>query len=563
MGFKLTLTNGSTKIPLETTDYSVSESATPLAAGDSSGSVGRITFSLPKPDPDVSPATAPLVKYGSWWLVGKQIEITDNRRGYTLGRVTKVEESYDGWQINVTADTRLGDLNIYNIQAKPYVGTLQGAFNYYLGLAGVTTGTFIDEALATRPVAYPGFSGELWYRLKQLATAQAADISLVSGLIFLRPVRNHEAPLAHATAITRSAGEQSLAQSIDIWLYNNRSISSELVWPGPEPELESQVFTVQAGEVTEFALEFSASLTTLAQPTPQDWVAPGEASASVYSILSNDGDRVPAWKWSKHGGSVKVILNPDTVTARLIITGPRGLRNGQEYPTSFTLADFADGDTSARRSTLRIVGSGVAYYKERLNIMTGVPASRTETVVGATIDNLFISTHDEAYRAGVRAAMEYSGMSPSLGGSVISINRLGESGEVTMPTYAEVEADLKAQIGAAATYANVETYYTVTLNLDTYDDVEEYLYDKVRNKFENQAYGNVAGARVYDKKSRQWYRIRNAQFGEESISIEGEYDTLHADWQKTYGSNTYGNLETVVFAGLTYQQAQWIGVDYV
>lgn len=561
MGLKLTMTNGSTKIPLEITDYQINEAAMPLAAGDSSGSVGRITFSMPKPDPYVSPADSPLVKYGSWWMVGKEIEITDTRRGYTVGRITKIEETYDGWQINVTADTRLGSLNIYNIQAKPYVGTLQGAFNYYLGLAGVTTGTFIDDSLAMRPVAYPGFSGELWYRLKQMATAQAADISLVSGLIFLRPVRDHEAPLSHATNITRAGGEQSLAQSIDIYLYNNYSISSELVWPGPDPGIESQVFTVQAGEVTEFALEFSASLTTLAQPTAQDWVSPAEESASVYSVLSNGNDRVPAALWTKYGGKVQVILNPDTVTARLIITGPRGLRIGGEFPTSFTLADFADGDNSSRRSTLRIVGSGVAYNKERLNIMTGVPPSRTETVVGATIDNPFISTPDEAYRAGVRAAMEYSGMSPTLAGSVISVNRLGETGEVTMPVYAQVEADLKAAMGAAVTYAEVETYYTVTLGLETYDDIEDYLYEQVRNRFENQAYGNVAGARVYDKKSRQWYRIREANFGEESISFQAEYDTLHADWQKTYAGYTYGSLDTE-FSGLTYQQAQWIGVNY-
>lgn len=40
----------------EAADYAVQENATPLAASDSSGDVGTIDFSIPRPDPDMKVA---------------------------------------------------------------------------------------------------------------------------------------------------------------------------------------------------------------------------------------------------------------------------------------------------------------------------------------------------------------------------------------------------------------------------------------------------------------------------------------------------------------------------
>lgn len=570
MSLDITLSDALNTLRLEVTEYSVRESGSPLAAGDSSGSTGTITFSVPAPDPI---ASNPLTYYGPWWMIGKNVELADSRRGYTVGKVVDVSEQQGGWMLDVTCDTRMGELNIYNVQAQPFSGTLRDAYIYYLGLAGVTTGIFVENSLAFRHVDYPGWNGELWYHLKMLATAQDAELTLVSGLIMMRPTRSRFADLGHATEISRSTGNQSLAQAIEVYQYNSRPIVGGMVWPVDDYN-GGDTFNVAAGDITEYALEFSASLTSLEQPTPQDWVSPYESNASVYSILTSGGDRISADEWTLHGGKVEVILNPDTMTARLIITGPEGIvittpgapgENGEpdDEPTSqfidsFILADYSDGEKS-RRGTLRLMGTGVAYSREKKRIPTGVPASRATTEIGVTIDNPFINTSAELYRAGGRAAIDYSGMAPAITASVTAVNRLGETGDVTMPSYADVEASMKGAFGNAVSYAQVESFFA-NAGLTTYKAIEDQLYSTVRSNFENQAFGNVAGARLYDGKSRQWYRVREGTLTPESISVQGEYDTLHSDWLASYGNLTYGTLEGDKFFGLTYQQVQWMGV---
>lgn len=355
----------------------------------------------------------------------------------------------------------------------------------------------------------------------------------------------------------------SLARSIEIYQYNNREITNEMVWPPDQLSSEGQIFSVNAGESSEYAIEFNASLTSVVQPTPQDWVGPTDMFSSVYSVMSNDGVRISADEWKKWGGSVQVILNKDTTSARLILRGPKGLitqasEEGEpKTAASFQIADFADGD-NARRATLRILGTGVAFNKQKITIPTSVPDSRTETQVGTTIDNPYIGSVNEVYRAGVRAAKMYSGLLPELRADVISVNRRGDSGIATLFTYADVEVELKTTLGAAATYAMVENYYTSN-NYNTYRQVEKFWKDKVANDFVNQVFGNVAGARVYDQQTRRYYRVRDVTITPDSVRISADDDLVYADAQKRYGTRKYSEVETI-FTGKSYQQAQWAGL---
>ena len=555
---------------IEAQSYTVRESASPLTAGDSSGGVGSITVTIPKIDPEM-PARpgsilAKLQTVGAVALKGEDIEIVDSRRGVTSGTVTDISESESSGTITLTCSTRLLSLNIYNVQAAPYVGTLRGAFDYYLSLAGATTNISIpDAALASRPVTYPGWKGELWYNLKMMAAAQDADIALVSGVITMRPIRERTARFNRAGGVTRDFGGGSIALAVEVYQYNNREINGEMVWPIGDLSGDGQIFSVNAGEVTEYALSLSSSLTSIVQPTPQNWVAPYEMSASVYSIISNDGQKVPADAWTLHGGSVRVILNPDTMSARLIIRGPKGLtvpkQSGEEgesvEATSFALAEYADGN-QARRPSLRLIGSGVAFAKEKITIPTGVNPNRTENAVGATIDNPYLSTADEVYRAGTRAALEYSGLAPTLSAEVISVNRKGDSGNIATLTYAELEAYAKATWGAAVTYSGVVAGFAA-MGHDTYGKIAAYISSLSPNQFENQVFGNTAGARVFDKKSRRWYRVRDVSFDEAMISVTAENDMNYADVQAHYGTRTYNQVQAI-FAGMTYEEQLWAGL---
>lgn len=561
MGVRITLGTST----VEATDYSVEEQATPLAAGDSSGGTGSIDFTFPIPDPDLSGTRTDTIWYkvnefGPDILIDLPIRLADSRKGFTLGTVTGANRMDDSGLIQVSCSSRLSELNVYGIQAAPFVGTLGDAFDYYLSLAGIETDLFVDPSIASRSVVFPGWNGELWYYLKQMAVAQDCDISLVSGVVILRPVRARVATRGRDLTRSRDLPTPTLAQGVEVYQYSNREITDELVYPpgGWTPEVE--VLNVNAGETSEYTLQLSASVSSIQTPVMDIWVEEDYDSSSVYTIVANDGLVVPVSMWTQYGGSVTVTVNPDTTSLKVVLVGASGLPTtaGNAAATNFSLA-LASDTTGNRYSTLRIVGTGVAFDKQKKYVRTGVPASRTGTEVGVTIDNPFISTVDDLYRAGTRAAKNFAGVVPGLTGSVVAVNRLGDSGKVNYPTYAEVQTALEAALPGTPTYGDVQTYYVTTLSRGTYGEVQDYWFEFVQDDFENQVFGNINGARIYDKKSRRWYRIRRGQSSMDRISFTADDDMIFSDIEALHSGRTYAQVQTIL-DGLTYKQAELAGL---
>src|SRR5690606_22861964 len=125
----------------------------------------------------------PINLYTQGWLEGQDVFLADTRYGFTLGEVTSTSFNRRQGTINVSCISRLGDLNDYNVQAQPFVGRLEDAFRYYCELGGVTVDVSVDASIADKHVEIPGWHGELWYHLKQLAAAQDCEVSLVAGVI--------------------------------------------------------------------------------------------------------------------------------------------------------------------------------------------------------------------------------------------------------------------------------------------------------------------------------------------------------------------------------------------
>lgn len=574
---------------LEVLDFSVDEAATPLAAGDSSGSVGTFRFSVPIPDPDVlSAVTLAGFGYGegpygagayggsvttgirnSPWrvirelgpqiLIDKNVRISDTRKGFTLGMISSAALSRDGGTIEFSGVSRLANLNVYGIQAQPFVGTLEDAFEYYLGLADINTDLFVDESIRNRPVVFPGWSGELWFYLKQMAAAQDCDISLVSGIILLRPIRARIATSGRDVSRSTDAGGETLAQAIEVYKYGNRAITNELVYPPGGWTAEVEVLNVNAGESTEYTLDLSASVSSIQTPVMQTFVSQGYSATSVYTIVADDGLPVSPAAWTQYGGSLTVDIAPETNRLIVRMTGATGLpTTAGAAAQNFSVALGSD-TTGNRYSTLRIVGSGVAYTKVKKRIRTGVPASKTSTEVGVTIDNPFISTTDDLYRAGTRAAKKYAGAVMSLSGSVISLNRRGDSGSAKYPTYAQVQSALRSAISPTATYGEVQTYYA-TLDLTSYESVRQHWFEVFRNDNADQVFGNAQGARIYDRKSRRWYRIRQAGLTPSTINItSADDDLLMGDIQGLYAGQTYSDVQTTLDI-FTYREVEMLGM---
>lgn len=584
MGFRVDIEG----LKVEISDYSVTEASTPLAAGDSSGQVGTFSITLPIPDQYVELGTTVggfgygegpygfgpyggttfldipnspwkvIRQIGPQILIDKSVRILDTRKGFTLGTITAATESRDGGSINLTGVSRLGSLNVYGIQAQPFVGTLRDAFTYYLGLAGITTDLFVDDTIGDRQVVFPGWSGELWYYLKLMSAAQDCDISLVSGVVLLRPIRARIATNDRDTSRTISTGTNTLAQAVEVYQYGNREITDELVYPPGGWTPEVQVLTVNAGETTEYTLELSASLSSIQTPVMQTFVGQSYNSSSVYTIVADDGLAVSPALWTNYGGSLSVSISEDTTHLLVTLTGAKGVPTSSGTAAQNFSVALGSDTTGNRYSTLRIVGTGVAYTKVKKRIRTGVPASKTSTDVGVTIDNPFISTVNDLYRAGTRAAKQYAGAAMTLSGNVIAINRRGDSGVATYPTYGQVQTALETELGTP-TYAGVQTYYG-TLGLTTYEQVRQHWFDVFRDDDANQVFGNAQGARIYDRRSRRWYRIRDATLSPGGISIGSADDDLTiGDIQELYDSLTYEDVRTILDP-FTYREVELAGL---
>lgn len=590
MGFRIDIEG----MRLEALDYSLEESSSPLAAGDSTGSVGSFSVTVPVPDEDIplvtnSPegggygyglgpygfgpyggeSSSTTVRNSPWLiirelgpqiLVDKSIRIFDSRKGFTLGTITGTDLSADGGTITLNGLSRLSQLNVYGIQSQPFIGTLEQAFEYYLELAGIETGLFVDASIADRPVVFPGWTGELWYYLKLMAAAQDCDISLVSGIVLLRPIRQRIATQGKDTSRNLSAGSNTLAQAVEVYQYSNRPITNELVYPpgGWTPEVE--VLNVNAGETSEYTLELSASLSDLQAPVMQTFVAEGYSASSVYTIVADDGLPVNPQAWANAGGSLTVEIAPETNKLLVTLVGARGLplASGSAAAQNFSVALGSDA-TGNRYSTLRLVGTGVGYTKVKRRVRTGVPASKTSTEVGVTIDNPFISTVNDLYRAGTRAAKQYSGATLSLTGAVTALNRRGDSGQVTYPTYGDVELALKSKVSPTLTYAQAETFY-IGQGLTSYAQVQDFWFEEFRDDNLDQVFGNAQGARIWDRRTRRWYRVRNARLGPSSIGISSaDDDLIFQDVLNYYSGQTYGSVQTVL-TPFDYREVDLLGL---
>lgn len=440
----------------EASSYSVQEDSTPTKSDDSTGSVGVFTFSIPK-TPDMQP----------WLLAGKPVSLVDTRRGTTIGHVTQVNEA-DRGAVTLQCQSRLGKLNVYNVQAQPFSGTLRNAFDYYLSLAEQDFDLLVDPQITNRPVVFPGWYGELWFYLKQMAAANDCEIALVSNVILLRPLRQREAVDHRNTSRSRTYGSNSLARAVEVYHYNNRPIKNKLVYPPGGWSSDVEVITVGSGETVERVLELSASVLSIQQPVMQTSVSPTHDSSSVYTIVGDDGLPIPVAQWNDQGGSLSVSINPDTTTLTVRVTGATGIYNKDASEIATYSVALGSDTTGNRYSTLRIVGSGVAFDKNLLRVRTCIDDSLTGTDVGISIDNPFLSGLNEAYSAGVKAAKFYAGHAMSLNGQMTTINQLGDNGSAAYPkysydqaqhegkTYAQVQAGYAAGGGGGATLVNLD-----------------------------------------------------------------------------------------------------------
>lgn len=498
--------------------YQVSEDGTPLSGDDTSGGVGQLLFNVNEDDgPE-----------GTIMLLNDQVTLIDSARGTTTGNVTGITSS--DWTASVTADSRLGVL-VAEKQAQPFKGTLGEAFRYYLSLADITANIVVDDRIANRSVVYPGWFGNIWDFLKQMCIAETVEISLVSNNIVLRPVRERVVDTTRYSGQSWSVANGQLAQSVEVCYYTNKWQENILVYPKGGWQEEIEVYQVEAGEKREVQIALEVSLQSIQQPVPRDYVEREyNGPNSVYAIVGNDGLPISAARWTKNGGKITAKINEDTKSLTLTIYGS----------TETTYAPYRIGVSSGPSDTyssLRLVGTGVFFNEEFITVDTVVPASRTAQEVGVRVTNSAISSIKQAYDVGLRTAIRWGTPQQTISISASAVNRRGETGSYAYPTLDQMDAE-----NAGLTLDQLDAKWVNK----SIDDVDSYWADKVASTFENQAFGNIAGARIPYREAI--YRVRTATIDPGSISMQAEADTTINDLDILWKGKTIDKFD-----------AQWAG----
>lgn len=497
-------------------EYSYSEEATPVVPGDSSGGIGSISFST------LDDATTSILMYGD------TAHLFDSHNGSITGKIESVNGS-DG----VTSFSGVSDLVRLNILGDvPFMdSTLGVVVETIFATAGILTGFDIDATLASIPVISPEYSGDLWVFLKELCAAYEFEITLIDDIITVRPLRQNSINLFDTISDSWSVSGAQQAQTVEVNYYNYASVTNELVYPKGGWNKDVQVYQVDAAQTLTIDLKLDYYLSSVVQPTVQNTVTKDESTHSYYCVAKNDGTALPAAEWTDNGGSLVVEIDPDDSSLlHVIITGANLPAIGP-----FRIAVSSSYETY---SSLRILGSGLAFDKQTISVPTGLTAAETSSKVGITIDNKFISTKAQAYDAGKRAILQY-GM-PKVGYSFSAPNIgdfLTAPGTIVYTHFFEYDE----QVGT-------ELFSQVDTSIGTWNFLEfdEHLPTTVVDGVTYQMFGNVNGSRIKYRDS--WYRVRSANITPTTVDASADWDNLFSDF------NTVNNAKTFTTFNGTFNQ---------
>lgn len=268
------------------------------------------------------------------------------------------------------------------IQVSVPYPTLQAALAYYMNFA-VPSLTLDYQATSNPTVAFAGWTGNVWAKIKDLLTAYGLEWAVVDGVFTVRDIGSRTLTISNSTPVRVSHESTGGTRAIAV-KYQNATAGSDLVMFRAE-----QILTVNLLETKAFTYQTNSHPLSFNAVTPTDSLT---ATPGTYHVQDANGLDVAAASWTYFGGSVTATLGDVPGQIRITVQGPRGIIPGHTGP--FSLAQGAD---SLRTAELVVTGAGVVVAPATVTIATGVDPEQTASEVGSTIDNFGILTADQAY----------------------------------------------------------------------------------------------------------------------------------------------------------------------
>lgn len=511
--------------------YNITESATPLHAGDTSGAVGSAQFVVAS-EPGVA---------GSRALLDSTLKLSDDKLGVFIGVTNEINDQ-DG-EATVSVDSKL--IRLTGRTVMPYYnGTLGGAITAIMTQAGYATNEYsIDASITGLSCILPAYEATYWDGLKNMCPVYQFEVALVSGLIVFRAVHQREGILSRDTTRTVNVNANQIAEYVEIYNYNHFA-GTALAYPDGEL-VKAQVLDVDTGDTAVFSLDLNGFITSFDTPTYVETLPTDTNTGSVYSAVDKDGVPITLTEWTAGGGKATLAAGETTQQALFTVTAPNNMPARAPFRLALPVEPW-NPDNDDVYPAVRIIGTGVFIDKQVMRIATGADPNRVAEEVGITIDNPVIGSAAMACALGAGLAYAYSGRSASLSASTPNLNSAGSLGGIVGYTYNKFMSDM-----AGVTYNAFQTMWAGK----TYAQFQAYYLALASDKNIIQVIGNAPGARV--RLNNSYYRIRDVSYTEAGLQYSGDADTMFNDFTATFSGLTY----TQFAALLTGVQYQSFGLD--
>lgn len=298
-----------------------------------------------------------------------------------------------------------------------FAGTdLANVFKFTSGIPTTTVGRNVTSVV-------PAFSGNGWVYVRDFIQANDLLFDVIGTTVNIGDAReipywyyylNEFKPMD--VGITTQYGQH--ARKVEVNYTNAKYLTNKQLYPAPGEE--PTIITVEAGERAIVELPTNASWASVKAATAVDYMTSDfqVAAQSMYVVSGTDGLPVSADGWRKAGGSVNLAIDP-TDRSKIIVTitappvsklkAPDGSTD-RFAPYSLALADSTG---TGAYNTLRISGTGTITDTKTLEVYTGAEENTELQDVGTTLDNIFVTTYEQAMDVGLRLARTFNGVEVS------------------------------------------------------------------------------------------------------------------------------------------------------
>lgn len=242
--------------------------------------------------------------------------------------------------------------------------------------------TYDYQAAEDPDFVAPGFTGQMWAKIKELLTLHDLEIVVISGVITVRDVGSESLTISNNTPVTTTPSVSAQGQKI-IATVQNPTPGGGVMW---DAATDNSIYSVADAQRVDVDVVTTNWPVNLATPVPVDTLP---LQSGQYYVVDSTGTPVPAETWRTNGGSVSAqLVGPQTI--RLTFQGP-------VTPTGYTGPFyFANNRTSGATGTLTIGGNGVMVAPREVTIFTPAdPANSQE--VAFTYNSPFLDTLTRAY----------------------------------------------------------------------------------------------------------------------------------------------------------------------